>query len=154
MLPLVVGGEQVRVIGVVVGILRKYGFGATGPDPARRHGDTGPRQPQRPRSLRSVGSTVPIAKRDEATLELALNAIDSKIDVWKAAVDRAKARGSGEVIRMEEMGRDLQALREWCGRTTRPGLRREMIAEAERLMQRMDRFLASRAVDLRGVTLH
>jgi hypothetical protein len=36
------------------------------------------------------------------------------------------------------MGRDLNALRQWCTRTSKPQLQRALLAEADKLMRRMD----------------
>jgi len=64
-------------------------------------------------------------------------------------MEREHARSGGRNdLRMAELGRDLQALREWCGRTRKPGLRQAMIVEANRLMQRMERFLSAHDLEL------
>jgi hypothetical protein len=55
---------------------------------------------------------------------------------------------------MEELGRDLKALRDWCARTHKPGLRRALIAEANTVMRRMQRFAAVVPVQLPDLVLH
>ena len=146
MLPLVVRGKQVRIIGVVSGILRKFGFGehaATArPDPP-----AAPR-PHKPR---------PVAPpADAASLELAVNVIDRQLARWQTAVDQARQDRSlrRHLVRMEELGRDLKALRDWCARTHKPGLRRALIAEANTVMRRMQRFAAVVPVQLPDLVLH
>lgn len=117
----------------------------TGPEHARAT------QTPRPGEVRTDRPPVPPkqALRDGRTLDLELNAIDSFLNRWKAAMERDRAERKGRhELRMAEMARDLQALREWCGRTGKPGLRRAMIVEANRLMQRMERFLAARDLEL------
>jgi repressor LexA len=144
MLPLVVRGDQVRIRGVVVGVLRKIGFGAA------------PRA-----AARSVPPKLSVAKptrrpiEDNATLELALNAVDAHLARWKVLVDDGAARLSQqERLRMAAMARDLQALRDWGSRTTKPGLRRAVLQDANRVMARMQRFLRSRSLELPDATVH
>jgi hypothetical protein len=89
------------------------------------------------------------AARDEATLDIALNAIDAQLERWRAAIEQARTGKAGaDVIRMAELGRDLQALREWCGRTSKPRLRRALLGEATKVMERMRRLAARAAVAL------
>lgn len=150
MLPLVVHGEHVRVLGVVVGVLRKYGF----PEARRTSGASRGKLPAPSgRNTRSADRAVAKAE-DCRTLDLALNAIDSQLERWRAVAERVRRTDAGQALRMDEMGRDLQALREWSGRTSRPGLRRAMIAEANRIMQRMERFLAAHSLELPDCTVH
>jgi hypothetical protein len=148
MLPLVVRGDQVRIRGIVVGVLRKVGFGG----------------PQKLPAARSAPPKLAIAKpakparrpmEDDATLELALNAVDSHLARWRAlAEDGASRLSEQERLRMAAMARDLQALREWGSRTTKPGLRRAVLQDANRVMARMQRFLRSRSLELPDATVH
>jgi hypothetical protein len=55
---------------------------------------------------------------------------------------------------MEELGRDLQALRDWCARTNKPGLRRALLAEANKVIRRMQRFASVTPVRLPDLVLH
>jgi len=150
MLPLIVRGKQVRIIGVVTGILRKFGFGeraATGRPGTPAASRPAPR-PHKPR---------PVAPpADAASLELAVNVIDRQLVRWQTAVDQARQDRSlrRHLVRMEELGRDLQALRDWCARTHKPGLRRALIAEANTVMRRMQRFAALVPVRLPDLVLH
>ena len=48
---------------------------------------------------------------------------------------------------MFALGRDLHALRDWYARTAKPGLRRAVLADANRLIRRMERFAAAHALD-------
>ena len=48
--------------------------------------------------------------------------------------------------RMIGLGRDLQALRDWCVRTSKPELRGALMADARRLIQEMHRCLKSRGL--------
>ncbi len=146
MLPLVVRGEHVRVRGVVIGVLRKYGFGGDRPQPA----EAGAR-PVRPAMPARLDRR---ACRDGVTLELALNAIDAHLARWRALLDQPRVAHGRERAQMASMGRDLQALRDWCARTSKPGLRRALLADANRVMDRMQRFLAARSLELPDVVLH
>jgi repressor LexA len=146
MLPLVVRGERVRIRGVVVGVLRKVGFGA-------------PRTPvAAPRSAPTKLSVVKPARRpeaDEATLDLALNALDAHLARWKTLADEGVQRLSvNERARMASMARDLQALRDWGARTSKPQLRRAVIRDASRVIERMQRFLRARSLELPEATVH
>jgi hypothetical protein len=145
MLPLVVRGDRVKIRGIVVGVLRKVGFGGV----------------QQPRAARSAPPKLSVAKparrpvEDDATLELALNAVDSHLARWKVLVDDGASRLSQqERIRMASMARDLQALRDWGSRTSKPGLRRAVLQDANRVMARMQRFLRSRSIELPDATVH
>jgi repressor LexA len=138
MLPLVVPGEDVRVRGVVVGVMRKYGFQA-GTDKT-----TAKRRP--PRAKRRPAS-------DDATLDLEINAIDSHLSRWRSLLDCGSIE-QRDRVRMATMARDLQALRDWCARTSKPGLRRALITDANQLMRRMHRFLSSRTMELPELMLH
>jgi repressor LexA len=146
MLPLVVRGDRVKIRGVVVGVLRKVGFGTSrGPDAA-------------PRSVPPKLSVARSARRpeeDEATLDLALNALDAHLARWKVLVDEGAPRLSQqERSRMASMARDLQALRDWGSRTSKPGLRRAVIRDANRVIARMQRFLRARSLELPEATVH
>lgn len=147
MLPLVVRGDDVRVLGVVVGVLRKYGFRdprAETPDPERRRrAATFAPSPARPRS-----------ERDNATLDLAWNAIETEIEKGRAALESQRDLSARQQVRLAELLRDLRALREWGARTSKPGLRRALIGDATRLVQRMQRILAPRAVIPPDAVLH
>jgi repressor LexA len=142
LLPLSVPGDQVRVIGVVVGIMRKFGF-----DPARRP-TTSLRVVDGTRSAVQRSRNHFKARRSDATpdegasLELALNVIDVQIERWNAALERAQRdrRRRRQVARMAELGRDLQSLRDWCARTRRASLRRALLQEANEVIRRMQRF--------------
>ena len=145
MLPLITRGDRVKIIGVVVGVLRKYGFGREKPS-ARTAARAGKPRPR---------AATPPAPADDATLDLALNAIDAQLDRWKAALETATTRcATRELATMAELGRDLQALRDWCARTSKPGLRRALIAEANQLIQRMQRFLLRYPPPAGSETLH
>jgi repressor LexA len=138
MLPLVVRGDRVRIRGVVVGILRKYGFRH---DPKRRTAKMSP-------SCSAHRASV----REEPTLDLALNAIDTHLARWRRAME--VARDPQLRPGMGQMGRDLQALRDWCARTTKPKLRLALLKEANQLMQRMERFVSLRTLELPDVAVH
>jgi hypothetical protein len=49
---------------------------------------------------------------------------------------------------MAELGRDLEALRDWCARTDKPGLRRALVEEGNRVVRRMHRLAGMLAMDL------
>jgi hypothetical protein len=131
MLPLHVRGEHVQIRGVVVGILRKYGF-----RPARRTASMPAHASPAP--LRSVSR--PVA--DGRIFELTVNAIDTRLERWQQwQAAGTRSRPASRTTEIAALGRDLKALREWCGRTSKPKLRRALLDEATKLMQRMDRFL-------------
>lgn len=133
MLPLVIGGDQVRIRGVVVGVLRKYGFQAAPPARVARPATVAtPRPARRPPA-------------DTDTLDLSLNAIDAQLERWRVVMEtHAAASTARQRSDMATLGRDLQALREWYARTTKSVLRRAILADANRLIRRMQR-LAARA---------
>ena len=131
MLPLIMRGDQVRIRGVVVGVLRKYGFKPAAVAP--RPGATRPAATARP------------ARRplpDGATLDLSLNAIDAQLERWRALGEARAPRDARERAQLAQLGRDLQALREWYARTTKPVLRRALLADANRIIRRMQRHAA------------
>ena len=147
LLPLIVRGKEVRIIGVVTGVLRKFGFAekhATAVVPVR--GSEPTRKPTAPR--RPVG--------DPAAIDLAVNVIDMQLNRWNAAMAHARQdrRLRRHLTAMEELGRDLQALRDWCARTNKPGLRRALLAEANKVIRRMQRFASATPVRLPDLVLH
>ena len=150
LLPLIVRGQQVRIIGVVAGVLRKFGAGATGSaevkDPP--HIPTPSSNPIPRRAAAPTDHTV--------SIDLAVNAIDSQLLRWNAAMTHAAEdkRLRHHVPEMAELARDLQALRDWCARTSKPGLRRALLVEANRVMRRMQRFATVTPVKLPDLTLH
>jgi repressor LexA len=150
MLPLTVRGNHIRIIGVVAGVLRKFGFSdkpslaATPPPPAVES----PRAAPKPRRPATAG--------DAASIELGVNVIDSQLIRWDAAIAHAKQdkRLRAHVAQMEELRRDLQSLRDWCARTHKPGLRRALLGEANKVMRRMQRFASVTPVHLPDLVLH
>ena len=146
MLPLIVRGEHVRIIGIVAGVLRKFGFGETRPLPAP--------PPRAPASR--TAQAKPRRPVDQASIDLEVNAIDAQLVRWNAAIAHAQQdrRLRSHVSEMAELGRDLQALRDWCARTHKPGLRRALIDEANKVMRRMQRFATVTPVQLPDLVLH
>ncbi|HVM97353.1 MAG TPA: S24 family peptidase, partial [Candidatus Acidoferrales bacterium] len=136
MLPLTIRTEGIRIIGIVVGVLRKFGNGPT-QKPAKPSESTataaGPVSDLKPHS-----DTPP----DSVAIDLAINAIDSQLVRWNTAIAHASTdrKLRQHVVEMSELGRDLQALREWCSRTSKANLRRALLIEANRIMRRMQRF--------------
>jgi len=140
MLPLVIGGAQVRIRGVVVGVLRKYGFKPLGAAPARKAA---------PRAARPATTSARPARRpsgDGDTLDLSLNAIDAQLERWRVLGERRPARDANERAQLAQLGRDLQALREWYARTSKAVLRRAILTDANRIIRRMQRHAASHGV--------
>ncbi len=139
MLPLILSGEHVRIRGVVVGVLRKYGFQQT-----ERRGRT-PSTGARP----TVATPRPAGRAAEnESLDLSLNAIDAQLERWRIMGERSAAAMSAQArAQMFALGRDLHALRDWYARTAKPGLRRAVLADANRLIRRMERFAATHAFD-------
>lgn len=134
MLPLVIGGDQVRIRGLVVGVLRKFGF-RPAPIPPRR----APRPAASARPARRPAA-------EGATLDLSLNAIDAQLERWRLVGERRPSRDARERAQLAQLGRDLQALREWYARTTKPVLRRALLADANRIIRRMQRHAAARGL--------
>lgn len=133
LLPLTVPAEHVRIVGVVAGILRKCGAippVASARPPARSAKVT-------PLPVRHRNPAA--AARQQETLEIEVNALDHQLERWQAAIDLARGseRWRDRVPAMVDLARDLAALRDWCTRVTRPALRRALIAEANRVMRRM-----------------
>jgi hypothetical protein len=139
MLPLIVSGDHVRIRGIVVGVLRKYGF--------KDAGSRG-QSPRRP----SINATPRPARKntpDSDTLDLSLNAIDAQLESWRILTDANAADSSArERAQMAVLGRDLQALREWYARTTKAVLRKAILEDANRVIRRMQRLAAARSLDL------
>jgi repressor LexA len=146
MLPLIVRGKDVRIIGLVTGILRKLGFGEKHAAPA----------PVVRRSEPMVPAARPRPIQDTVSIDLAVNVIDSQLTRWTAAIAHAKQdrRLRRHVTEMEELLRDLQALRDWCARTHKPGLRRALLTEANKVIRRMQRFASVTPVRLPDLVLH
>ena len=130
MLPLIIGGDQVRVRGLVVGVLRKFGF---------RPAPAAPRRAPRPAAAPRPARRPP---QDGETLDLSLNAIDAQLERWRVLGERQPARNARERAQLAQLGRDLQALREWYARTTKPVLRRALLTDANRIIRRMQRHAA------------
>jgi repressor LexA len=134
MLPLLVPAASVRIVGLVAGILRKCGtLGAR------------PRASTPPVPAASKVTRLPVRYRghnpppNAENLELEINALDDRLEKWAAMIERARGdrRWRARVPAMTDLSRDLAALRDWYGRVTRPALRRALIAEANRVMRRM-----------------
>ena len=90
--------------------------------------------------LLSISSTV--SRPATRTLDLEVNALDAQISRWESSLARARQepRRPHQIAAMEDLGRDLQALRDWCARTSKPTLRRALLAEANRILRKMQRF--------------
>ena len=114
MLPFVVTAERVRLIGVVVGVLRRHGF--------------------RSAARRSRPIPPPVAVADEATLDLALEAMARSL---REAEERAASSHGAEAAQTRELARSLRALRDCYLETTTPRLRRALLDEASELMRRL-----------------
>lgn len=130
LLPLIVRGDHICIRGVVVGVMRKYGFG--------QQAQTRPIS----RPARAVRPAPPDPVTESHDLfEVSLNAIDEQLARWQMVVAQAQhdRRRRAHAAQLAELGRDLQALREWLGRTTKPSLRRALLAEANKLIRRMQR---------------
>ena len=142
LLPLRVAAASVRVIGVVVGVLRKLGFKRPQAREAAAPAATAP--------PKDVARSPARASRETASIDLAVNALHTELARWKAAVSRAQRerRLQRHVPRMAELGRDLEALRDWCARTDKPGLRRALVEEGNRVVRRMHRLAGMLAMDL------
>jgi repressor LexA len=146
MLPLTFRGDHVRIIGIVAGIVRKLGFGDK--RPARTHGGAGVKAFSKPPR--------PAPVDESASLELAVNVMDSQLVRWRAAIEHARRdkRLQHHLPQMEDLCRDLEAVRDWCARTRKPSLRRALTAEANKVMRRMQRFAALTPVALPDLVLH
>jgi repressor LexA len=116
LLPLVVDAARVRVIGAVVGVLRR-------PAPP-------PRARPRPRP------------GDGRTLDLTLRVIEQSV---AHAETLAAARGGRVAARLRELAKGLRSLRDTYLRTTTPRLREALLREAGEIVRRLRRFGAERA---------
>jgi hypothetical protein len=130
MLPLIIGGDQVRIRGLVVGVLRKFGFRPAAANPRRA--------PRPAATARPARRSAP----EGETLDLSLNAIDAQLERWRIVGERQPSRNARERAQLAQLGRDLQALREWYARTTKPVLRRALLTDANRIIRRMQRHAA------------
>lgn len=150
MLPLTVSADDVRILGIVAGVLRKFGFADQERRPAAR------KAPGKPTTTTMSPAAARSGKvaRDEASLDLELNALDSQLARWRALLDAEPMLAPRDRVRMSSMARDLQALRDWYARTGRPGLREALMADARKIVQRMQRFLSSRDLELPDLPLH
>lgn len=150
LLPLIVRGGEIRIVGVVVGVMRKFGFGAKPAASPKRSPSPDPRP--------TLPSPLPArpAKRDVASIDLAVNAISVQLDRWNAALEHARRdrKLRKHVAEMESLQRDLQAMRDWCSRTQKPGLRRALVDEAIKIMRRMQRFASVVPVQLPELLMH
>jgi hypothetical protein len=144
MLPLIIGGDQVRIRGVVVGVLRKYGFKPLGAAPPRKAAPRPASRPASPPAATPRPARKPAADAD--TLDLSLNAIDTQLERWRVLGETHPARNPRERAQLAQLGRDLQALREWYARTGKAVLRRAILDDANRIIRRMQRHAASRGV--------
>jgi len=144
MLPLRVRGEDVRILGTVAGVMRKFGFGDRKPTVKK----SAKAKPAAARQARQH------ATRDDRSLDLELNVIDSQLARWRSLLEGGDEIAHRDRVRMSSLARDLQALRDWYARTSRPGLRTALMTDAHRVMQRMQRFLSSRDLDLPDLSLH
>ncbi len=152
MLPLIIGGDQVRIRGTVVGVLRKYGFAPPAPA-ARRPARSAPARPaaaapSASTAVRAVATPRPArpTPADADTLDLSLNAIDAQLERWRVLLEREPARNARERAELAQLGRDLQALRDWYARTAKASLRRAILVDANRLIRRMQRHAARRGL--------
>ena len=145
LLPLIVRGENICIRGVVVGVMRKYGF-TQGPKPAA----------PRPAHVLSAPSEPAAPPNIDSLFDPSLNAIDQHLARWQIAVERAQhdRRLNRRVAEMAQLGRDLQTLREWLGRTNKAGLRRALLAEANTLMRKMQRFGVLQPIGQAETLLH
>lgn len=148
LLPLIVRGENVCIRGVVVGVMRKYGFGAR---EARRSPRATPaRRPEPP------PSPPPVAAASDDLFDPSLNAIDQHLARWQVTLEQIKhdRRRRRRFDELAQLGRDLQTLREWLGRTSKAGLRRALLAEANTLMRKMQRAGVLQPVSQTETLLH
>lgn len=142
MLPLMVDAANVRIVGAVAGVLRKFGFG----DAAAA---------RKPAARKPARQAAPPQEADGGeSLDLELNAVDSQLTRWRSLLDREATIHQRDRVRMGEMGRDLQALRDWYARTSRAGLRRAILIDAQKVIQRMNRLLSARRLELPDLELH
>ena len=115
MLPLVVAAERVRIVGAVVGVLR------------------------RPR-LRAASAPRPrpkLAPADGRTLDLTLRVIEQSVSEAEAM---AAARVGRSGTRLRELARGLRSLRDCYLGTTTPRLREALLREAGDIVRRLRPF--------------
>lgn len=115
MLPLVIGAERVRIVGAVVGVLRRHGFR--------------PAAAPRPRPRPAAG--------DGRTLDLTLRVIEQSVS---EAETMAAARAGRSGARLRELARGLRSLRDCYLGTTTPRLRAALLREAGDIVRRLRRF--------------
>ncbi len=142
MLPLTVRAGSIRIIGIVTGVFRKFAPRRV----ASQEAEPAPAAPP----------VVEAKQSEEPTLDLEVNALDNEIERWKAAITHASGDRhlKKHVPQMAELQRDLQALRDWCARTSKAGLRRALLAEANKVIRRMQRFATVTPVQLPDSLLH
>jgi SOS regulatory protein LexA len=119
MLPLVVGADRVRIVGAVVGVLRRHGFR--------------PPAASRPRPK-------PVAS-DARTLDLTLRVIEQSVSEAEALAATRSGLGGA---RLRELARGLRSLRDCYLGTTTPRLREALLREAGEIVRRLRRFGAER----------
>jgi len=118
MLPLVVAADRVRIVGAVVGVLRRHGFRAAA---------------SRPRPKPAAG--------DGRTLDLTLRVIEQSVSQAEAPAAARAGRGGA---RLRELARGLRSLRDCYLDTTAPRLREALLREAGDIVRRLRRFGAER----------
>jgi SOS regulatory protein LexA len=116
MLPLVIPGKRVRVLGVVVGVLRRQGFAG---------------------GRRAASVARPSRSSDGQTLDLTVRAIGQSL---REAEELAARKTLRPAARIRELGRALRSLRDCYVATTSPRLRQALLREAGDLMRRLRRF--------------
>ena len=82
------------------------------------------------------------------------NSRESQLARWPPLLRAEGYSAPRDLVRSAALARDLQALRDWYARTSRPGLREALLADAKKVVQRMQRFLASRGLELPDLSLH
>jgi hypothetical protein len=116
LLPLVLPVGRVRVVGAVVGVLRRQGFGR-----ARRRAST-------PRP----------SPAEAATIEPRLVAMGQALRAAEARA--AESAGDHHDRRLRELARNLRALRDCYLETSTPRLREALLREAAEVVRRLGRF--------------
>ncbi len=114
LLPLVLRPEKVRVLGAVIGILRKCDAPRTAP--------------------RRAGAVAAVKRGESATARSDPGAEQRRWSDVFAALRRAAAEKAAQV---HEIGRDVAVLHGWYSRTAKPALRRALLAEAEEMVRRV-----------------
>ncbi len=122
-LPLVVRSERVRVVGVLLGVLRKRVFAGRQPAAAP------PCLPRR---------TARVAHADGRTLDLALRIVQHNLVEWERLV-RTHVTAGGQRWRAEAkaLAQSLRALYVTYAATESPRLRKALLDEAGRISRRM-----------------